>query len=258
VATEPELLYVDTTAGNPPSIRKVADSSYLPDISAHPQIKRVVCISDTHERHHQVSVPSGSVLIHCGDILTINRHFTTSYSQHKLEDFARWLGSLAFPGGKVLVGGNHDAALEALGKDEVRKIFHRYDQRVSYLEDELCTVADGGLTVWGSPVSHGSSENRAFQSSAEERFGKIPRGTLDILITHAPISENTLEELRPRLHVCGHIHNQYGASTMGETVCVNASIMDGRYKPTHGAVVVDMVVCGSSSAPPVDHTAGKC
>merc|ERR1711879_1007050 len=105
--------------------------------------------------------------------------------------------------------------------------------------DEACANSTSGLSIWGSPLSHGTSQNNAFQSGCEERLRMMPLG-IDILVTHGPLPDVVLKELRPRLHVSGHIHGRYGARIYGETVCVNASIMDGRYKPTHGAVVVDM------------------
>lgn len=245
---KPELLYVDATKGGPLSPQKLADASSLPDMSAHSHIKRIVCISDTHERHHQIDIPAGSVLIHSGDILTINRHFTTSYSELKLDDFAQWFGALLFPEGKVIVAGNHDAALEDLGTERVQSIFHGYDSQITYLEDDSCKV--GGLVLWASPLSYGSSENKAFQSSPDERLAKIPTGgAIDILVTHGPLSGSQIDELQPRLHVCGHIHGRYGAKVRGKTLCINASIMDGRYQPTHGAVVVDMTVCETPCLP---------
>merc|ERR1711879_687111 len=79
---------------------------------------------------------------------------------------------------------------------------------VLYLEDEGCSVA--GLRLWGSPYSHGSSANSAFQSRPDERLESIRGEDLDILITHGPLSDSTVRSLNPRLHVSGHIHGRYG------------------------------------------------
>jgi Icc-related predicted phosphoesterase len=84
----------------------------------------------------------------------------------------------------------------------------------------------------------------------------IPSGT-DIVITHGPawgfLDQNLqrkpqgcadllhrLEEVRPRLHVCGHIHSGYGQAKLGETLMVNASICNEVYYPINAPVVVEM------------------
>ena len=38
---------------------------------------RVVCISDTHEKHKQVKLPKGDVLIHAGDFTWIGKEKPT-------------------------------------------------------------------------------------------------------------------------------------------------------------------------------------
>lgn len=67
---------------------------------------------------------------------------------------------------------------------------------------------------------------------------------LDVLLTHGPLPQAVLAQLRPRLHISGHIHRKYGVSLLdhgtSKTICVNASIMDGKYHPTHVPVVVDV------------------
>lgn len=146
---------------------------------------------------------------------------------------AEWLQSLPHEH-KAVIGGNHDAVLEKIGADAVRELF---GAGCTYLEDDGETL--GSLRVWGTPYSRGSSGNDAFQSAPEKRLGAIPAG-LDILMTHGPVRKEVIQELRPRLHVCGHIHGHYGVTSCGEAVCVNASIMDGKYQPTHPVIVVHL------------------
>lgn len=235
----PELLYVDATNKNL-VVQKVTHEE-LPEIDPeNPNIKRIVCISDTHERHRSLAVPPGDLLIHSGDIFTINRHFSTAYSQTKLDDFAEWLACLYFTEGKVVIGGNHDAVLDSLGKEDVCRALLQFDEKVKYMEDEGWRTPDG-LMVWASPLSYGSSPNSAFQANPEERIERIPEN-VDILVTHGPLPKEVLKELAPRIHVSGHIHERYGVKMVGRTMCINASIMDGRYQATHGPVVVDLAI----------------
>ena len=282
-----EVLYADATDDNAPLQPVQVQSSALPPPPAGSL--RFVCLSDTHERHASVDVPPGDVLLLAGDLLAINRHFSTSFSCRKLRGIAAWLGGLGggaaaaggagddgggagggggggrFRHGKFFIGGNHDAVLERLGASAVRELFGGGGGGggggASYLEDSGATIAvaaagnDGGagdagdagadeaseLRVWGSPTSRGSSGNDAFQSRPEERVAAIPAG-LGVLLTHGPLSAPVLRELRPRLHVSGHVHERHGVRRVGGTVCVNASIMDGSYHPRQVPVVVDMRV----------------
>jgi hypothetical protein len=289
-----EVLYANATVDSAPLQPVQLQSSALPPPPAGSL--RFVCLSDTHERHASVDVPPGDVLLLAGDLLAINRHFSTSFSRRKLRGIAAWLGGLGggaaaaggsdndagggvgggggggrFRYGKFFIGGNHDAVLERLGAPAVREIFGGGSGGggASYLEDSGATIAvaaagndgeagdagDGGaeeagaiasgaaalLRVWGSPTSRGSSANDAFQSRPEERVAAIPTG-LGVLLTHGPLPAPVLRELRPRLHVSGHVHERHGVRRVGGTVCVNASIMDGSYHPRQVPVVVDMRV----------------
>lgn len=46
----------------------------------------------------------------------------------------------------------------------------------------------------------------------------------------------TLERVKPRLMVCGHIHESYGSYTLGRTEVINVSLVDERYQPLHPVV----------------------
>lgn len=48
---------------------------------------RIVCVSDTHGRHHLTQVPDGDVLVHAGAL-------TLDGSLEGVESFDRWLGDL--------------------------------------------------------------------------------------------------------------------------------------------------------------------
>ena len=47
----------------------------------------------------------------------------------------------------------------------------------------------------------------------------------------------TLERVRPRLMVCGHIHPGYGPyKSFADTEIVNAALVDDRYRPVNPPV----------------------
>jgi len=196
---------------------------------------RIVFISDTHERHRSVSLPpSGDIFMHGGDILFANRLFSQSFSEKKLKDFASWLKELPY-NRKIFIGGNHDLALTYLGRQKIEEIFAGCE----YLEDEEIEIS--GLRIWASPFSRGDSKNRAFQNNYAERFIKIPKeGQLDILLTHQPWTEHILKTIRPKIHASGHAHCLNGVRQLGQTLCVNGSIMDGSYAPVQEPIVIDV------------------
>ena len=77
---------------------------------------------------------------------------------------------------------------------------------------------------------------------------------VDVLITHGPAfglldkihsGENTgcenllakIEEIKPKVHICGHIHEAYGRVEHQGIEFLNASVTNERYKPTNPPIV---------------------
>ena len=92
-------------------------------------------------------------------------------------------------------------------------------------------------------------------------WAKIPND-VDVLITHGPpanildlscTNEHTgclfllerVKQIKPRLHVFGHIHEAYGRVEENSTIFVNASTCSLRYKPTQPPITVDLEVKGT-------------
>jgi hypothetical protein len=92
-----EVLYADARSSRelaaPALVSEVVLTTALPDLQQdaasargiQKQHLRVVCLSDTHERHLSIDVPPGDVLIVAGDLLAMNRHFSTAFSVKKLK-----------------------------------------------------------------------------------------------------------------------------------------------------------------------------
>ena len=51
-----------------------------------------------------------------------------------------------------------------------------------------------------------------------------------------------VKEIKPQLHVFGHIHEAYGREEHDSTIFVNASTCNLRYKPLQAPIVVDLEV----------------
>ena len=189
---------------------------------------KVVCISDTHGHHRSLDVPDGDILIHAGDI-----DYAFGNVQH-LVDFNEWLGELPHKH-KILIAGNHDTAFETRPLTCEAMI-----KNATYLKNTSTEV--DGIKIFGSP--HTVPFAGAFNTPPEqikEIWNAIPQDT-DIVVTHGPpamILDKTnfgdnagdgylyarIREIKPKLHVFGHIHESYGVyeSDFGTTF-VNAAI----------------------------------
>lgn len=204
---------------------------------------KLVCISDTHNQHHLIDVPHGDVLIHAGDLTGRGRI-------HEVEEAVEWL--LDQPHRyKIIVAGNHDWLFQRqpqLARGLVSKLI--------YLEDSGCELE--GLHFWGSPWQPWFCDwafNLSTQAELQERWNLIPHNT-DVLITHSPpfgildavdhksvgcqALRETVELIRPRLHVFGHIHEGYGLHRQGRTLFVNASSCDQAYRPIQKPRVIEL------------------
>ncbi|KAF1834436.1 Metallo-dependent phosphatase [Decorospora gaudefroyi] len=204
---------------------------------------RIVCISDTHNQTPKL--PRGDVLIHAGDL-------TNQGSYSELQKSVRWLEGQGFEA-KIVVAGNHDITLDAPffrqhGESwkwpgpqdpEACKRLLTASESITYLEHTSTTICLHGagteFSVFGSPCTP-KQGNWAFQYTPEEAEGvwsKMAEG-VDIVVTHTPpkghcdgtLAQDTkdqregcpallerLEQVRPVLSVCGHIHGGRGVET---------------------------------------------
>mmetsp|Transcript_12286 Transcript_12286/g.40330 ORF Transcript_12286/g.40330 Transcript_12286/m.40330 type:complete len:267 (+) Transcript_12286:192-992(+) len=211
---------------------RLAQSRLLPPVLAGHT--RIVCLSDVHERYHLADLPPGDVLIIAGDILTISRHFSREAALAKMRRFASWLRRRPHTK-KLVIGGNHDVILQEIGFERAQALFEGCD----YVEDGEVSF-EGGCRAYATPHSRGTSANRAFQDRAAERLAAIPRN-LDVLVTHGPLLDEELARFNPRVHVCGHIHQDHGVvEKAGGVTCVNAAFMGRKYTPTNHPIVIDL------------------
>lgn len=217
-------------------------------------------------------IPKGDVLIHAGD-LTFRGQLSEIVKnlnwliKHK-ENFSQI----------IVIPGNHDLTFES--------DFFRYKEEfetagITLLNDS--GVCIDGINFWGSPITpffNNWAFNRSRGEDIKNHWDLIP-DTTDVIISHGPplgILDTVLHgtniigygeyyepiyskgkenvgcsdllaavtRIKPSLHVFGHIHEGYGTMTKNETLFVNASIMNEKYKPINKPVVVDLnkkIVC---------------
>ncbi len=217
----------------------------------------VTFISDTHGKHNQITqdLKGGDLLIHSGDISSMGYHY-------ELTAFYEWFDSIPNYTTKVFIAGNHDWGFldahryilykEAKMPQRTQELIDSYPN-IHYLQDQALQVAiENELTInlYGSPWQP-AFNNWAFNSprngdQLKEIWDNIPNNT-DILITHGPAygyldqvlgrSENLgcellaerIKTLKPKIHVCGHIHSGHGYTYDKDTHFINASVLNESY-----------------------------
>ena len=208
-------------------------------------------ISDTHNKHKHVTgdLPGGDLLIHSGDISSMGY-------EHEITQFADWYDKIATYDHKVFIAGNHDWGFQN-NVEKVKEIIDFYPT-MTYLQDQLHTIQDDNGTevkIWGSPWQP-EFYNWAFNlpRNGEELkavWDMIPEG-IDILITHGPawgflddvegnrnvhlgceLLAERIKQIKPKIHICGHIHTGYGHHYDGHTHYFNAAVLNERYLYSH-------------------------
>ena len=213
---------------------------------------KITLISDTHTKHQNLNsdLPGGDILIHSGDFMN------SGYDKSDVTDFFDWFSSIKGYDKKIFIAGNHDRILE---NDPTWSTLTIKDYpNLIYLQDEGYSIYniedDSSVKLYGSPWQpefNGWAFN--LPRNGEEmkaRWDAIPTDT-DILVTHGPpfgyldipggqsirvgceMLRYRVDELKPKIHVFGHVHGGYGYYFNGHTHFFNASVLNERYKYTN-------------------------
>lgn len=221
---------------------------------------RIVLISDTHENNllTKWDIPHGDILIHAGDA-------TARGKPESLGKFGREMLQLPFRF-KVYVPGNHDRLFVTQRKLAVNILASC--GVITLIDEEL--MLPPGITIYGTPWQQVNLDDQRMLAmngydsfsvlDCSEHFKKIPSDT-DILVTHQPaagmlslafdgyelgstqLASRYQQNLNPKLHVFGHVHEQYGwqwASDAHQTLFVNASLCDPSNRPVNPPIVIEM------------------
>lgn len=199
----------------------------------------VVFISDTHGKQNWIAreydFPPADMIIHAGDV-------SMTGDIWDVEPFLQWFSELPYEY-KVFIAGNHDFLFD-VNKYIAQSMI---PENVIYLQDSGVEIE--GLKLWGSPVTP-PFMSWAFNVDTDKRiehWNMIPDDT-DILITHGPpygeldlstykhehvgcpyLASAVKERIRPKIHVFGHVHTDYGVEEGKYTTFVNACVLNGRY-----------------------------
>jgi hypothetical protein len=224
---------------------------------------KITMISDTHNKHKQLNgdLPGGELLLHAGDISSMGY-------KHEIESFLTWFDKIDNYDTKVFISGNHDWGFQTK-PDQCRGLLTGY-KTVEYLEDEeLVLYFDGpngdrpeeNVRIYGSPWQP-EFYNWAFNlprngPGLQHKWNMIPENT-DILITHGPawgfvddvegrrgqhlgceLLAERIKEIKPKIHLCGHVHSGQGHYFDGHTHYFNASVLNEQYIYTQSPWNID-------------------
>lgn len=227
---------------------------------------RLVCISDTHGMHDSmkynildfIDKNQENILIHAGDVTNVG-------SQSGIRQFVEWFQNIEGYLAKIFCSGNHDwgfyrkpAWLYYLINDE-----NLSQSDCTYLEDSEFTIQLPEISMpikfYGSPWQL-PFMNWAFnlpENELAKYWEKIP-DDVDVLITHGPaygildtvvgryehLGSVTLSEriskIKPKIHICGHIHSGRGIIEKDGVLYINASTATESYDMINKPIVIDL------------------
>jgi len=239
---------------------------------------KIVCITDTHNKHKYLTskaygdlLPHGDLLCHCGDLTNLGK-------KGEVEDIFKWFESIVdrYTYGIVFICGNHDKTFDPKFGDYqiddvngelpkikpywLKQMINNLPGNIHYLENSDITI--NGLKIWGSPVSpwfHGDrwGFNKYRGDEIDEVWKQIPLDT-DIIMTHTPVSYKLdylpdqneylgceqlryrVKEIKPLVHMCGHIHPGRNVDYDENTTYVNACILDDGHNFVNKPIVIEV------------------
>ena len=173
------------------------------------------------------------MVVHSGD-------FTMNGSEEEAIDFMNWLCDLPIAH-KVFICGNHDDCLYGANIEGL-------DPNVHYLCNSGVEI--DGVKFYGVPMFMAD----CITDRQEHNYSKIPSDT-DVLITHSPAygildfddginygDRHLLKrvmEIKPRLHLFGHIHSRHGTLSKRGIIFSNGAIMNSDYSD----LLIPNIIC---------------
>lgn len=190
---------------------------------------KILHLSDTHGAHRRLTnLPEADVVICSGDFCMVGE-------EREALDFLNWFCDLPYPH-KIFICGNHDGCL--------------YNGNIEGLDNNVYYLRNSGVEIDGVKFYGVPMFNEDCISDEQDRYYASIPGDTDILVTHSPCygildlddgingefihygSEQLLErvtQIKPRVHLFGHIHRQHGMCEQNGILFSNGAIMNEDY-----------------------------
>lgn len=217
---------------------------------------KIVAISDVHGKWNSLKIPECDILISTGD-------YSFTGEKHMVKDFHKWLDAQDAHH-IISVQGNHEKWVEK-NFEEAKALAESQCPGVHFIDEGLVEV--NGIKIWCSAITpwfYNWAWNRFRGENIKQHWDKIPNG-VDIVATHGPayglldgveryngqLCEYEIEhvgckdlldkliEVKPKIHLSGHIHGGHGHQPHMGIDFYNASICDEQYRPTNPITVIE-------------------
>jgi hypothetical protein len=234
---------------------------------------RIVALSDQHG--FLPAVPPCDLLLVAGDICP--DRFGSFPAKVAPDLQARWFDAKVRPwfeaapaAHKIATWGNHDWcgqgcdwSRDAPGTAPTATLQILVDQATDVPASEPAGALVPPISVWATPWSNQFMDWAFMKEPAQlaKVYDQIPV-SVDVLVSHQPphgygdqspdhgsgrlrhLGSRELlaaiERVRPRLVICGHIHEGYGRYDHDGVPIYNVSVVDERYRLTHQPTVIDL------------------
>lgn len=227
---------------------------------------RIVALSDQHG--HLPEIPPCDLLIIAGDVCPdgFGSHFARDAPERQKAWFDHTLRSWVAraPAARtILTWGNHDWCGQLCTFEDSASA-----TALTIVVDTAVSVPDGSaaggaISVWASPWSNQFGDWAFMKAPAKLApvYATIPAG-IDILVSHqSPFGYGdrctdfasgrivsvgsrellaAIDRLKPKIVVCGHIHEGYGQFERNSTRIYNVSVVDEYYQLVRGPTVIDL------------------
>jgi predicted phosphodiesterase len=216
---------------------------------------KIVALSDTHNRHSNLTIPECDILVHAGDA-------TAMGSERDVRNFAKWFNDQPATY-KIFVPGNHELEFEKNLPASKLWFQELCPEGILLMDEGVCIE---GLNIWGSPVTPWFRDwafNRQRGLDIKAFWDAIPEET-DILITHGPplyirdslyrwsdkefcgrvgceeLAKRVFELPKLKYHIFGHIHCSHGEEFRLGKHFYNVAICDDRNFPVNDVTVIEV------------------
>jgi len=211
---------------------------------------KILAFSDTHNKHNDTLFQlwiTNALKENKIDVIVCAGDFSTS--QKSFDNFVAWYALLPIPH-KILIAGNHDEVLEHKQTRD-NCLLYLKEENIHYLEDSAIII--DGVKFYGTPWTP-IFMNWSFMKTNSQmisKFRKIDDDT-NVLITHGPAygildlvkhdgnpvlhggSVALVERLKHlkelKLHLFGHIHEEYGEIERYGVIHANVSTLNTKYE----------------------------
>lgn len=154
---------------------------------------------------------------------------------------------------RVFVAGNHDRFFE---REPGLAASIAKDNKLIYLFDNFVKIE--GYKIYGTPWQPPFRDwaFNVMEDKLVQKFSIIPED-VDVLVTHCPPRDimdtapngyrcgstslrDRIKDIKPKLHVFGHMHGGSGMRKINGTIYANCSILDDEYCYKHDPKLIEL------------------